>query len=725
MTLDELKKRVRAYHPQGDVRLLEEAYDFSRRAHLGQFRVSGEAYIEHPLAVAYILADLELDLTTVAAGLLHDVVEDTNTPILALEERFGQEMALLVDGVTKLSRLEYRTREEEQVENLRKMFLAMARDIRVVLIKLADRLHNMRTLKHLIPDKRKEVAEETLEIYAPLAHRLGIWRIKWELEDLAFRHQAPDRYAELVDKVARKRLEREEFIRRVIDIMKQKLAEVGIEADIQGRAKHFYSIYKKMTVQGKDFSEIYDLMAVRVIVNTVKDCYGVLGIIHSLWKPIPGRFKDFVAVPKSNMYQSLHTTVIGPEGEPFEIQIRTWEMHRTAEYGIAAHWKYKEGGRGDRDFEQKLSWLRQILEWQHDQRDAREFMESLKIDVFSDEVFVFTPKGDVIDLPAGSTPIDFAYKIHTDVGHRCVGAKVNNKIVPLDYQLANGDIVEILTSKTAAGPRSDWLKIVKTSDAKSKIRSWFRKEKREENLARGRDLVEKEIRRQGFEVHELMTVERLDEVARKLGYNSGEDLLVSVGYAGVTSQQVVSRLREEYRREKKPRNEGGVLPAREARAWEGYGRAVDGVRVKGIDHVLVRFSRCCNPVPGDPIVGYITRGRGVSIHRLTCPNMKQLAASTERFIEVAWDKVTAAFYPVEIAVRSIDRPGVLSEVANVIAETRTNIISARATTYKDKTALIDLVLEIKDLDQLRFIMQRLEKVRDVVSVDRVVREKAR
>jgi len=715
MTIDELKARVKEYSPQADLDLLERAYQFGRSAHAGQQRMSGDDFIAHPLAVAGLLTELHMDVPTLAAALLHDVVEDTEVDSDSLEKKFGREIAQLVDGVTKLGRLEFRSQEEEQVENLRKMFLAMARDIRVILIKLCDRLHNMRTLGPLPPQRQREVARETMEIFAPLAHRLGIFRIKWELEDIALRYLEPEKYHQLTELVAKRRQEREDDINRVIEVLRQKLAELGIPADIKGRAKNFYSIFKKMYDQGREFEEIYDLIAMRVLVNTVRDCYGVLGIVHTLWKPIPGRFKDYIAMPKSNMYQSLHTTVIGPDGEPFEIQIRTWEMHRTAEWGIAAHWRYKEGGRQETDFDQKLSWLRQILDWQQDLRDAREFMESLKIDLFADEVFVFTPKGDVIDLPAGSTPIDFAYQIHTAVGHRCIGAKVNNKIVPLDYRLENGDIVEILTSKQAGGPGQDWLKIAQTSGAKSKIRSWFKKEKRAENLEKGRSMLEREIARFGFETTDLWRDEWLEKIAQRASFLSTEDLLVSIGYGGITASYVAGRLRDEWKKVNQPVQE--VVPEDLVRREEEL-KPVSGVRVKGVENILVRFAQCCNPVPGDPIIGYITKGHGVSIHRTDCPNMVQYLRNGERVIEVDWDAMTTTTYPVDIEVTAIDRPGLLSDVAKVVAETKVNIVSAKAHANRNRPATISIVVEIRNLEQLEYIMRRVATVRDVLKVGR-------
>lgn len=724
MDFSDLKKRLLEINPSGDLTLVESAFEFSAAAHSGQKRQSGESYIEHPLNVAMILADLGLDQVTIAAALLHDVVEDTEFTLEQIEGRFGKETALLVDGATKLSRLEIKTQLEQQAENYRKMFLAMAKDIRVILIKLADRLHNLRTLGHLDEEKQKTIARESLEIFAPLAHRLGIFRVKWELEDLSLRYLEPEKYRDLAQRVSMKRKEREEFTQEVINILKERLETHGIESDIQGRAKHFYSIFKKME-SGKDLSEIYDLSAIRVIVEGIKECYGALGIVHTLWKPIPGRFKDYISVPKSNMYQSLHTTVIGPRGEIFEIQIRTWEMHRTSEYGIAAHWKYKEG-RTDRDLDQKLAWLRSLLEWQNDLRDAREFVETLKTDLFEDEVFIFTPKGDVIDLPAGATPLDFAYAIHSNVGHRCIGAKVNGKIVSLDVALKTGDIVEVLTSKTAAGPGSDWLNMVKTPGAKNKIRQWFKREKKEENLAKGWDTLEKEVRRLGLNPADLLKTEWLEKIFSRFNATNDEDLLVSIGFGALSAQQVAARLRIEAERAAQKLKEPELPLAKgDARSRIGYGKAVQGIQVKGIDNVLVRFSRCCNPVPGDSIIGYITRGRGVSVHRLDCPNAGSFLNDRERLIEVVWAETQGGTYPVDVQIQALDRAGLLADVANVVAETRTNMLSAFARGTKDKMATIDLVLEIKNLEQLQYICQKLSRIKDVMSVERVVREVAR
>ncbi|WP_035108154.1 RelA/SpoT family protein [Desulfovirgula thermocuniculi] len=712
--LQELIHRVILYNPQADIALLNKAYRFAAQAHQGQKRISGEPYIHHPLAVARILADLEMDMQTLVAAFLHDVVEDTEVTLEEVKAEFGEEVALLVDGVTKLSRLEYRSREEQQAENLRKMFFAMARDIRVILIKLADRLHNMRTLKYHPEPKRKEIARETLEIFAPLAHRLGIYRLKWELEDLAFSYLEPEKYRELAERLARTRVKREEHIKGVIEVLQKKLAEVSINADIQGRPKHLYSIYTKMQKQQKDLSEIYDIMAVRVIVDSVRDCYAVLGTVHALWKPIPGRFKDYIAMPKSNMYQSLHTTVIGPQGEPLEIQIRTREMHRTAEYGIAAHWRYKEGGKTDRNFDQKLAWLRQLLDWQRELRDAREFMESLKIDLFADSVFVFTPKGDVIELPAGSVPIDFAYRIHTQVGHRCIGAKVNGRMVPLDYQLKNGDIVEIITSKNAMGPSRDWLNIVKTSQAKNRIRQWFRRVQRDENIVKGREALEREVKRQGLEV-EVLKEERLLAVGQRFNFSTLEDLYAAVGEGTLTAQAVVNRLKEEGR-PPKAAVELTQVPKAEQRVSQ---ETVHGIKVKGTDNLLTRLAHCCNPIPGDPIIGYITRGRGVSIHRLDCRNVLLFQQhDKERLVEVSWNGNYHLPFQVRLEVLGIDRAGLLGDVMAVLSEMRISANWVNARGLKNHRAIIELLLELQSKEQLETIINRINRVKDIYEVRR-------
>ncbi|NLY74153.1 MAG: bifunctional (p)ppGpp synthetase/guanosine-3',5'-bis(diphosphate) 3'-pyrophosphohydrolase [Firmicutes bacterium] len=710
MTIEELIQKLENIKPEADLAKIRAAYEFAYQAHQGQKRDSGEDFIQHPLEVADIVHEMGMDTTSIIAALLHDVVEDTAAEVEEIKKRFGSEVALLVDGVTKLSRLAFQNKQEQQMENLRKMFLAMTQDLRVIIIKLADRLHNMRTLKHLPEEKQKQIARETLEIYAPLTHRLGMWKVKWELEDLALRYLAPEVYYDLVNKVAKKRQEREGYIAEVKKTLERALAEMEIKAEVQGRPKHFYSIYEKMQEQAKDFSEIYDLMGLRVIVSTVQDCYEVLGIVHTLWKPIPGRFKDYVAMPKSNMYQSLHTTLIGPNGEPLEIQIRTWEMHRTAEYGIAAHWIYKENRPDDQELREKIAWLRHLIEWQGEMRDSEEFMETLRIGLFRDEVFVFTPKGDVKNLPAGSTPVDFAYSIHTTLGHQCTGAKVNGRLVPLDYPLKNGDIVQIISSKGSPGPSRDWLQFVKTSKAKNRIRQWIREQHREENIQIGRDLLEREIKKQGFDFQENTKLEQLTEAAKKLGFTNVDDLLAAIGDLKVTPSQVLGKLGgekeavkpliSEVDEKKRPRRQG------------------QGVKVRGVENLLVRFSKCCNPVPGDQIIGFITRGKGVSIHRIDCPNI--LAENKERIIEVEWDQNVSGVYSVDIEIEAEDRVNLLTDVLNAIAELKLYLSAAKARTKKG-TAYINLTLEIANSDQIQSIFKRVGRVEGVQRVYRVSR----
>ena len=716
MSLQILKRRFSKYNDKReDWALVRRAYQFALKAHAGQKRVSGESYITHPLGVAYILADLELDLVTIVTGLLHDVLEDTPVTYDELENEFGEEVASLVDGVTKLSRMEFRSKEEHQAETWRKMFVAMARDIRVILIKLADRTHNMRTLRYLNSNKQREISLETLEIYAPLAHRLGIYKIKWELEDLAFRYLNKHEYYYLVDKLSKKRREREEFISSMSEILQKKIWEAGIEAEISGRPKHIYSIYNKMKHQGKEFNEIYDLTALRIIVGSVRDCYAALGIVHTLWRPIPGHFNDYIAMPKPNMYQSLHTTVVCAENELLEVQIRTKEMHRTAEYGIAAHWKYKEKVKDDREFEEKLSWLRQLLEWQQDLKDAHEFMELLKIDLFSDEVFVFTPLGDVIDLPTGSISLDFAYRIHTDIGNHCVGAKVNGRIVPLEYKLQTGDIVEIITSKQGT-PSRDWLKFVKSSQAKSKIRAWFKKERREENIAKGKETLEREIRRLRLEPHLLLKEQLLEDVGVRFNLLSADDVYAAVGYGGVSPQQIITKLQDEYR--KKYGDEKKPPPPVELKPWKGAAMAAKGVKVQGIDNLLIRFSKCCNPLPGDDIIGFTTRGRGLSIHRVDCPNIIRSSAEKERYLQVFWEADGDVSYPVEIEVTGMDRPNFLTDVMYAVSESKINITAVNGRMSKNKIAVVYLTFVVKDLEHLEYIMNKIKKVKDVFSVRR-------
>ncbi|MCX7710441.1 MAG: bifunctional (p)ppGpp synthetase/guanosine-3',5'-bis(diphosphate) 3'-pyrophosphohydrolase [Clostridia bacterium] len=717
-----LINKIKQYDPNCDFSLIEKAYAVSKTAHDGQQRVSGDPYIIHPIEVANILAELELDCTSIVAGILHDTIEDTTCTYEQLKEKFGEEVATLVDGVTKLGKIPYTTKEEQQVENLRKMFLAMAKDIRVILIKLADRLHNMRTLKYMSEEKQLEKAKETLEIYAPLAHRLGISKIKWELEDISLRYLDPKGYYDLVDKIAKKRKEREAFITQILDTLKEKTNELGIEEPhIDGRPKHFYSIYKKMVEQNKTLEQIYDLFAVRVIVNSVKDCYAVLGLVHELFKPMPGRFKDYIAMPKPNMYQSLHTTLIGPEGQPFEIQIRTWDMHRIAEVGIAAHWKYKEKQSGGSELDSKLAWLRQLLEWQKDMRDAKEFMETLKVDLFTDEVFVFTPKGDVISLPNGSTPIDFAYAIHSAIGNKMMGAKVNGKIVTLDYQLKNGDIMDVLTSSSVHGPSRDWLKIVKSSQAKNKINQWFKKEKRDENIIRGKELIEKELKKQAITFNQIFKQEWVEPILRKFNFNTLEDMYAGIGYGAITANKIISRLKEEYRKTVKPEDmDVNLLEPVPQQRGDRKKKSVpeSGIVVKGIDNCLVRISRCCNPVPGDEIIGYITRGRGVSVHRKDCTNVNDNVDGDNRLIEVSWYSAANVAYKADITIMANDRNSLLMEVTNVIAESKVPLKAINARTTKDQIVIMNLTLEITNTEQLEKMIKKIKKVDSVFEVTR-------
>ena len=718
VSIQEIISKIQSYQYDAPVAMVEQAYDLARNAHKGQTRVSGEEYIHHPLGVAKILADLQIDALTISASLLHDVVEDTPFSLEELEELFGKEVTMLVDGVTKLSRIEYKSKEEQQLENFRKMFLAMAKDIRVVLIKLADRLHNMRTLKYMPEHKQRRIAQETLEIFAPLAHRLGISNIKWELEDLAFRYLEPEKYYELVEKVKQKRREREQMINEAVRILAERLGEVKIRADIQGRPKHFYSIYKKMLKGNKDLSEIYDLSAVRILVDTVKDCYGALGVVHTLWKPLPRRFKDFIAMPKTNMYQSLHTTVIGTEGYPLEIQIRTIDMHRTSEYGIAAHWRYKEGAKGaNKDFDKKLAWLRQLSE--QDSRDPGEFMESIKMDIFNDEVFVFTPKGDVIDLPSGSIPIDFAYRIHTDIGNRCVGARINGKIVPLETKLTNGDIVDVITSKNGNGPSRDWLNIVGTSESKNKIRQWFKKEKREENIIKGREVLERESKKLGYEWKELTKGERLLEVGKKFNIQNEDDLMAALGYGGVTINGVMIKLIEAYKKELRSATPPDISKLlAKFKPHNKKHKDDQGILVEGENGVMVRLAKCCNPVPGDVIIGYITRGRGVSVHRADCSNVLINPTEYGRMIDVYWNVAVDNLYHVTIEATGKDRPDFITDVMLVLSEHKIKISSLNARVDKDNMAAITLTLDVSNLEQLEFIMIKMRRVKNIYSVHR-------
>ena len=717
MTIADLVANVRRYDPSLEPAWLGSVYALAEGAHREQRRASGESYIEHPLAVAAILADLEMDRATIAAALLHDVVEDTVITSEEVVERFGTEIAQLVDGVTKLTRIPYQSKEDAQVENLRKMFLAMAKDIRVIIIKLADRLHTMRTLQSLPPAKQQTIARETIEIYAPIAHRLGIWRMKWDLEDLALRYLDPEAYRDISERVAKKRAEREAAVTAVLDELKVQFEAIGLHADISGRPKHFYSIHKKMQ-KGRDFSTIYDLTAVRVIVDSVKDCYGALGIVHSIWKPLPGRFKDYIAMPKPNMYQSLHTTVVGPGGDPLEVQIRTLEMHRTSEYGIAAHWRYKEGAKGD-SFEQKLTWLRSLLEWQNDMRDSRMFMENLKLDLFESQVFIFSPKGDVFSLPANATPLDFAYQVHSGVGNHCVGAKVNGKIVPLDFGLKNGDIVEVLVNKSSARPSLDWLSLVKTSGAKHKIKQWFRKEKKEENALLGQEMLESELVHQGVR-SDVTRTDAIDKIATKLNYSSATDLYAAIGFGDATAASVAKRIKEELKTDNVVDIQTVPRPATTRR----IARNASGIRIAGVDDVLVRLSKCCSPVPGDPIMGFVTIGRGVSVHRADCPNVAYMNAAPERILEATWADITHIQHAVDIEIEAGDRPGLLQDVLGVCAELKTPVSSVNARVKKE-LANISITAQITNIDHLQKLLSKLSNLKEVRAVYRVTKREAR
>ncbi|KHD38414.1 (p)ppGpp synthetase [Clostridium acetobutylicum] len=719
-----------------DKDIVIKAYNFAYEAHKHQMRESGEPYISHPLDVACILAEMGMDMSTIVAGILHDVIEDTSYSYDDITEMFSKEVADLVSGVTKLDKITYKTKEEQQADNVRKMLLAMAKDIRVILIKLADRLHNMRTLKFKREQKQKEKAKETLDIYAPLAHRLGMSKIKWELEDLSFRYLKPKEYYELVDLIAEKRVEREEYISKIVEELKLNLEASGITPDIDGRPKHFYSIYRKMLNKSKSLDQIFDLTAVRILVNNIKECYAALGIVHTMYKPIPGRFKDYIAMPKPNMYQSLHSTVIGPEGKPFEIQIRTYDMHKTAEYGIAAHWKYKEGtiestqnipqNKNANKDDTKLTWIREMLEWQRETPSAQEFMENFKIDLFSDEIFVFTPKGKVINLPYNATPVDFAYKIHTDIGNRCVGAKVNGKIVPLDYKLKTGEIVDILTTSLVKGPNINWLNSVTSNQAKSKIRSWFKKAKRDENISKGKELLEKESKKQEFNFGEIAKGENLELVLKRYNMNSIDDLYASVGIGAVGASVILSRFKDIYEKNK----DNGSLTNEEV--LENVNKNIHkehsskkiskseqpGVTVKGVSDVLVRFAKCCTPVPGDPIIGYITKGRGVSVHRTDCTNVNNLIKEdSSRIIEVKWGKSKNESYMAEVEIKAEDRQALLADVVEVISYMEIAIESVNAKTSKG-SAYLNLKLKIQDVEHLALLMKKLRRLPGIIDIYR-------
>ncbi|MFC5469477.1 RelA/SpoT family protein [Cohnella suwonensis] len=730
-SMDTLLERAATYMKDQDLRKIREAYDFAEEAHRGQVRKSGEPYILHPIAVAEICMNMQMDVTTVMAALLHDVVEDTTVSVDDIRERFGDVIAGLVDGLTKLERIQFQSKEEQQNENYRKMFVAMANDIRVILIKLADRLHNMRTLKFQSEESQRRIAQETLDIFCPIAHRLGISAIKWEMEDIALRFLNPQQYYRIAHLMKMKRTEREQHITELIERIREKLEEMGIQGDISGRPKHIYSVYKKMSSRNKQFNEIYDLLAIRILVENVKDCYATLGIIHTLWKPMPGRFKDYIAMPKANMYQSLHTTIVGSTGEPTEVQIRTWDMHRTSEIGIAAHWAYKDGnttGVAPNSFGEKMNWFREIIELQHETRDAAEFMESLKMDFFTDLVFVFTPKGEVFELPAGAVPLDFAYRVHTEVGNRTIGAKVNGRIVPLDHKLKTGDIVEILTSKHSYGPSQDWLKIAQSSHARSKIRQWFKKEQREESVDKGRELLDRELRRLGLDPQEFMTEEKLQEAAKKFTFNDVEDMMSAIGFGGITAPQVCTKLTEKMRKVAEEAqqiqltSEVKEMKAPSSGSGSEKKRANQGVSVKGVDNLLVRFARCCNPVPGDGIIGYITRGRGVSVHRTDCPNIPAGEDGEEaaRVIEVDWEDAVESNYSVEIEILGHDRRGLLNEVLQAVSESKTNISAVSGRSDKNKMAIMHMTILIRNKDHLQSVVDKIKRVKDIFSVQRMM-----
>jgi guanosine-3',5'-bis(diphosphate) 3'-pyrophosphohydrolase len=707
--LEDIVERIQKYHPEADVDLLRRAYIFSAKAHQGQTRLSGEAYLIHPIEVAAVLADLKLDAATVAAGLLHDTIEDTPITTEEIKALFGDEVSMLVDGMTKLSRMELQSREQREADNFRKMIVAMARDIRVILIKLADRLHNMRTLKSLPLEKQKRIAQETLDIYAPLANRLGISKIKTELEDLSFMYLDPEAYRDLAQKVMQRRVERESYINELMEIMRGQLAEHGYKGEVKGRPKHFYSIWQKMQKQGISFEDVYDLIAIRIITDTKVNCYAILGLIHSLWTPVPGRFKDFIGVPKSNLYQSLHTTVIGPKGERVEFQIRTEEMHRLAEEGIAAHWRYKEKSAISQRDEKQFAWLRQLLEWQRDLPDAREFMETVKGDLFPDVVYVFTPRGDVKELPLGSTPVDFAYSVHTDIGHQCVGAKVNGRIVPLKHQLMNGDKIEIVT-QTGHTPSRDWLKFVKTSKARTRIKAWLKAEERRRSILLGRELLEKDLRKHELNPSKIFKSEDLVILAHDLSHNTLDDLLAAIGYGKVSAHMVANKLAPD-----RPH----IEPVPKKPVQKHAKASGSTMKISGMDNMLIHLSKCCNPVPGDKVVGFITRGRGVSIHTLDCPNVGELNFDKERLVEVTWGDFQPGAHAVKISVRTQDKPGLLASVSSSISSTEANITHAEAITGEDKQATLNFTIDIKDVDHLNRVIKNIESIKGVLDVKRV------
>jgi GTP pyrophosphokinase len=730
--IDQIIDTVKSYSPSADVDMIRRAYEFAAQAHEGQPRLTGEPYIMHPLAAAEILADLEMDAASIAAGLLHDVVEDRGVKIEDIKAQFGAEIAGLVDGVTKLKLADFEISEADETEeprkrkraefnrsaeNIRKIFLAVAKDLRVMVIKLADRLHNMRTLDGLPPDRRAKVAQETMQIFAPLAHRLGVWKLKWELEDLAFKYLEPEAYETVHDQVAKTREQREGDLAEAVDLIQKHLAQEGIEAIMQARPKHLWSIYQKMKREDVDFSEVYDLSALRIIVNRVGECYHVLGLVHDLWMPIPERFSDYIAKPKSNMYQSLHTKVVGPRGEPLEVQIRTWDMHRVAEFGVAAHWQYKENVSGGDEFERKLSWLRQqLFDWQTDSRDAGEFLRGVIDDLFTDQVFVFTPRGDVVDLPAGSTPVDFAYRIHSDVGNHCVGAKVNGRIVPLTYKFSNGDIVEIIT-RSNSQPSLDWLTSVRTGHARNRINAYLRRQHYGENVSKGRDMLEAELEKSGPDARALMKGEEIDKIRRELNFQTDEDLLAAIGYGHVAVVTVANRLRPP----EHPREQPTVVGTPKPSGKPGLAVTLDGAR-----NLMITRARCCAPLPGEQVVGYVSRGKGVSLHTTACPNViAYRQAEAERLVVVDWNESAGETYPSDIAIRVVDKVGVLSDITSLLSEARTNIAAVRLKALPDKTARIDMTVDVPSITALSALMSKLGNLSDVLEIDRVTARESR
>ncbi len=721
-TIEEVLETVKKSNRRADLKLIKRAYEFAKDKHKDQLRRSGEPYIIHPIQVAYILSTLGLDHSTICAALLHDVIEDTDVTLEDIAKEFSPEIAEMVDGVTKLSKLNYTSEQEQQVENYRKMFLAMGKDIRVILIKLADRLHNMRTLKYLTRDRQIANARETMDLYAPLANRLGMYSLKWELEDLSFKYLYPEDYRELVEGIDKKREERLKFIDQIMQEIKVELKKQKIVAEITGRAKHLYSIYRKMQRDNKTLDQIYDLFALRIIVNSVKDCYAALGVVHELYNPMPGRFKDYISVPKPNMYQSLHTTLIGPKGTPFEVQIRTWDMHRIAEYGIAAHWAYKEasflGGKKANVTveEDKLSWLRETLEWQKDMQDPQEFLNTLKTELFEDEVYVFTPKGKILVLPNGATPIDFAYAIHAEIGNHMTGCKINSKMMPIVTKLKNGDIVEIVTSDKSKGPSRDWLKFIKSSTAKTRIQQWFKKNEREANIAKGKDALEREVKRIGMSYQELFKPEFVEVTVNRYKFNSLDDMYASIGFGTITAGKIVSRVLEEYRKVNKEENIEEKIE--ELKKTKEDKPSSSGIIVKGIDNCLVRLSKCCNPVPGDEIVGYITKGRGVSVHRKDCKNVKDLFEEENRMIDVSWYTDEPSSYNVDIVMFSNDREGLLADIISTVTAEKAPLMAVNSKVSKERIVITELTIEVNNIAQLNSVLKALRKIDSVYDVKR-------